>query len=41
MMEGICIVAVVLILIALDDVEKEIKGLRRDLKKYNKDQIKV
>lgn len=41
MMEGICIVAVVLILITLNDVEKEIKALRRDLKKYNKDQIKV
>lgn len=37
MMEVIVIVAAVLILIALDDVEKEIKGLRRDLKKYNKD----
>ena len=41
MIEGIVIVAAVLILIALDDVEKEIKGLRRDLKKYNKDKIEV
>lgn len=29
------IFATILILIALEDVEKEIKGLRRDLKKYN------
>lgn len=35
MMAGIVIVAAVLILIALEDIEKEIKGLRRDLKKYN------
>jgi hypothetical protein len=41
MIEGIVIVAAVLILIALDDVEKEIKGLCRDLKKYNKDKIEV
>ena len=41
MMAGIVIVAAVLILIALDDVEKEIKGLRRDLKKYNKDKTEV
>lgn len=30
------IFAVILILIALDDVEQEIKGLRNDLKKYHK-----
>jgi hypothetical protein len=41
MIEGIIIVAAVLILRALDDVEQEIKGLRRDLKKYNKDKIEV
>ena len=29
------IFATILILIALEDVEKETKGLRRDLKKYN------
>lgn len=29
------IFATILILIALEGVEKEIKGLRRDLKKYN------
>lgn len=36
MIAGIVIVAAVLILISLDEVCKEIRGLRNDLKKYNK-----
>ena len=35
MIAGIVIVAAVLILISLDDVYKEIRRLRNDLKKYN------
>lgn len=36
MMIGVVMIATALILIALDDIEGEIKGLRRDLKRYNK-----
>lgn len=36
MMIGVVIIATALILIALDDIKGEIKGLRRDLKRYNK-----
>lgn len=35
-MTAVVIIVTILILMALEDVETEIKGLRRDLKKYNK-----